>query len=110
MSIAIMSGKFKSEEQKSKVFSLIQQASRIMDLFQHHDAITGTEKDFVVKDYADRLVKAVNMIHQAYAAVMNINSGEADINIDILTEKVSERGRLPVTKVNIPFNPCTEPL
>ena len=48
------------------LYSSIQEASRTLDLFQHHDAITGTEKDFIVRDYGDRLTKSMNIVFHFY--------------------------------------------
>ena len=61
-SIALLKNKFKTDEDAVTVYNAIKGATRTMDLFQHHDAITGTEKDFVVRDYADMLTKAANAI------------------------------------------------
>lgn len=38
---------------------LLQTARRALSLFQHHDGITGTAKDHVVKDYAKQMMEAL---------------------------------------------------
>lgn len=38
---------------------LLQNARRALSLFQHHDGITGTARDHVVKDYAMQMIEAL---------------------------------------------------
>lgn len=40
--------------------ALLQLARRALSLFQHHDGITGTGRDHVVKDYARQMIEALN--------------------------------------------------
>ncbi|KAK4312845.1 hypothetical protein Pmani_015762 [Petrolisthes manimaculis] len=52
-------------------------ARRSLALFQHHDGITGTAKDHVVVDYANKLIKSVDncqhVIQQAAHYLLSIN-------------------------------------
>lgn len=38
---------------------MLQTARRALSLFQHHDGITGTARDHVVKDYARQMFEAL---------------------------------------------------
>lgn len=43
----------------SRMMALLSEARRNLAIFQHHDGITGTEKDHVVQDYAKMMQKAI---------------------------------------------------
>lgn len=43
----------------SELDVMLEQARRDLSLFQHHDGITGTAKDHVVKDYAAKMMNAL---------------------------------------------------
>lgn len=48
---------------------MLTQATRALSLFQHHDGVTGTAKDHVMKDYAKQMNEALilckNIIQQS---------------------------------------------
>jgi hypothetical protein len=41
----------------------LREARRALSLFQHHDGVTGTARDHVVEDYAQRLYNAMDHVH-----------------------------------------------
>jgi hypothetical protein len=42
-----------------------------MGVYQHHDAIAGTEKQPVADDYALRLSRALNLSTESYSDLIN---------------------------------------
>lgn len=46
-------------DSESEFDVMLEQARRDLSLFQHHDGITGTAKDHVVKDYAAKMMTAL---------------------------------------------------
>lgn len=55
---------------------------RAMGLMQHHDAVTGTEKQHVASDYTKRLYKATEECNQQNVKTMSKKSGITSLNLN----------------------------
>ena len=53
-----------SSDEKEEAVACEFDLHRVMGLMQHHDAVTGTEKQHVAEDYALRLDMARDTCHQ----------------------------------------------
>ncbi|XP_034666350.1 lysosomal alpha-mannosidase [Drosophila subobscura] len=88
-----------------KALSNLRQAMGVM---QHHDAITGTEKQAVAHDYDHMLFKAINGANNnardALRVLTNLTSGEfqscLELNISVCAITQSSANNIVVTLVN----------
>ena len=51
-------------------FAQLEVARRALALFQHHDAITGTSKAFVMRDYEEKLAHALEQLNMLEALLV----------------------------------------
>lgn len=80
-------------------------ARRTLALFQHHDGITGTAKNHVVVDYAQRMHSALSDLQQFMAQGVGALLGrqgkcrDADLDIFIPEKEQTSHDTLPIKKV-----------
>ncbi|KMY89554.1 lysosomal alpha-mannosidase [Drosophila simulans] len=82
--------------------------SQAMGIMQHHDAVTGTEKQAVASDYDRMLFKAIvgaeNSARDALRSLTNLTSGEfkscLELNISVCTFTQDTANNVIVTLVN----------
>ncbi|PAV88948.1 hypothetical protein WR25_24382, partial [Diploscapter pachys] len=69
--IAFTLASAEGEDLKDETFALLVEARRALSLFQHHDGVTGTAKDFVMEDYGSRMLKALKNCEKVLAASLS---------------------------------------
>lgn len=55
-----------TDNEISEIMTAHNKMMDVMGVYQHHDAVTGTAKQFVANDYNFNLVKAVNDNNKIY--------------------------------------------
>lgn len=96
-------------EMQEKFFhfsSLMQTAHRAQAQFLHHDAITGTSKDFVVVDFEEQLLNAYNSSQSVMKMALQalITKGKVEKPYVFHPETVRQRYNEPPTKMVIPVS------
>lgn len=59
-------------EKSFETAGMLKRARRYLGLFQHHDAITGTAKDYVVMDYEEKLAIAYNITQTVISNALEV--------------------------------------
>ncbi|XP_069949853.1 alpha-mannosidase 2x-like isoform X2 [Cherax quadricarinatus] len=96
------------------LMAMLVSSRRSLALFQHHDGITGTAKDHVVVDYANKLVRSITdcqlVIQQAAHYLLAIDQhnyrGKTDTLYYQLGEKYTQHNQLP-SKMVLVLQPGT---
>ncbi|KAL3288965.1 hypothetical protein HHI36_003408 [Cryptolaemus montrouzieri] len=69
-------------EKEASLEKLLHEARRSHSLFQHHDGITGTAKDHVVKDYANKMLTAIHSCQKVIQFCTHRLLSKPDVVID----------------------------
>ncbi|KAF4518974.1 hypothetical protein B566_EDAN007762 [Ephemera danica] len=68
---------------QSGLVALLMEARQAQALFQHHDGVTGTAKDPVMKDYGNKMIKAINAAqHVIQQCTQYLLSAQHDAQLD----------------------------
>ncbi|KAK6054958.1 alpha mannosidase, middle domain protein, partial [Cooperia oncophora] len=97
LSLRLMKGGTFSDE----VFGSLVGARRALSLFQHHDGVTGTAKDHVMRDYGDKMLSALQGTESVLSEALGGLIGTRTISSTslILDEYRKEQDSLPVRRV-----------
>ncbi|XP_016973536.2 lysosomal alpha-mannosidase [Drosophila rhopaloa] len=94
----------------------LESLSQAMGIMQHHDAVTGTEKQAVARDYDRMLFKAIvdaeNNARDALRSLTNLTSGEfescLELNISVCSFTQNSANNVVVTLVNLLAHTSTQ--
>ncbi|XP_065216623.1 alpha-mannosidase 2-like isoform X1 [Planococcus citri] len=83
----------------TQFIKLLRQARASLSLFQHHDGITGTAKDDVVNDYADKLQKGMDgaelVMQQSLNFILNPNKDTTQRDPEKIYFELKESRKTP---------------
>uniref|UniRef100_A0A0N5ARF2 Alpha-mannosidase n=1 Tax=Syphacia muris TaxID=451379 RepID=A0A0N5ARF2_9BILA len=63
--------RYPGESLLNELFNLLVEARRYISLFQHHDGVTGTAKNYVVVDYGQKMLMAIKNCEKVISAASN---------------------------------------
>uniref|UniRef100_A0A915DEW7 Alpha-mannosidase n=1 Tax=Ditylenchus dipsaci TaxID=166011 RepID=A0A915DEW7_9BILA len=98
------------------MFTQLVDARRALSLFQHHDGVAGTAKDFVMQDYGDAsaIASTKQIIEKSFDYLLDLSSSDSNgsneqnilrINEDHFPEKLPLQSIIQLNSTLLLFNP-----